>query len=121
MSDLDGYLKAVEEAMGRFASGAAGTTQAVHEAVTAFAAMPERVRELQALLADFGSPAKQLREFEAQLTTMRQQLELSAKQLAAAEVTVGRVAALAEQLAVLQEPFARAAAAWAGATPADEA
>jgi DNA repair ATPase RecN len=116
MSDLDRWFKAVEEAMARFTGGATGTTQAVQEALTAFAGMPERMRDLDALLSEFGTPATQLREFEQQLSTTRQQLELSAKQLAAAENTVSRIAALAEQLALLHEPFEKAAAAWRGST-----
>ena len=114
MSDFEPYRKAVEEVFARLAATAGNTTQAAQEAMRAFTAMPERVRELQELLAEFGTPAQQLREFEQQLSTTRQQLELSAKQLGAAEQTVSRVAALTEQLSLLQEPFARAAAAWRG-------
>lgn len=101
-------LSAVEQAMGR-AYGGSDPRRAAQDLVGGLVGVPERMAELQRVLSDFATPATQLRELEGSLATTRQQLELAAKQLQAAESAVGRVADLAEQLALLQEPFVRAA------------
>lgn len=116
-------LRAMEEAMSRFIP-TAGTTRPAMDFAADLLAMPERLRELQQLLQEFGSPATQLRAFEEQLATTRQQLVLMAQQLEGAEHAIDRFATLAEQLAGLYQPFSKAAGAWFGGEaktpPADE-
>ena len=107
-------LRAMEAAMSRFVPTAGAAAKPAMEFASELAAMPERLRDLGKLLVEFGSPAAQLRAFEEQLAVTRQQLVLMAQQLEGAEKVVQRFAGLAEQLAELQQPFSRAAAAWLG-------
>jgi chromosome segregation ATPase len=99
-------LNALEEVVGRL-SGGSDPRRATQELLGGMVALPERMAELQRVLSEFANPAERLRELETNLSSTRQQLELAAKQLESAEEAVGRVAALAEQLALLQEPFVR--------------
>ncbi len=131
MAELDRYVKAIQDLLAQIGSPAerlsameqaaarfvpqGDARKAAGELVTGLTSMPERVRELQRTLTDFATPGKQLREFEEQLKTTRQQLLLMAKQLEGAEKSIGRIADLSERLASLQEPFFNAAAAWRGA------
>ena len=129
MPDLDRYVKAIQDLLAPLGSPAERLSavdqamqriapqdarRATGELISGLAAMPERLRDLQRVLGDFASPAPQLRSFQEQLATTRQQLQLMATQLEAAEAMVGRVADLAEQLASFQQPFLDAAAAWRG-------
>lgn len=105
-------LNAMEQVLGRFP--AAETRRAAGGFVSDLAGTPERVLELRRLLAEFASPAKQLRVFEDQIGTTRQQLLLLAQQLEGVEGTIRGFAELAEQLATLQEPFTNLSAALRG-------
>ena len=131
MSEFDRYVKGIQDLLGNMPSPAerlsameqafsrftgSESRGAAHELTGGLTALPERVAELQKVLSDFGTPATQLRELEGQLAATREQLELSARQLALQEQAVGRAAALLEQLALLQEPFLNAARAWQATT-----
>ena len=128
MADLDPYVKSIQDLLSQLRSPAdrmraieqavariwqpEESRRAAGEFVAGVSAMPAHMWELQKLLSRFAAPGSQLRSFQEQLATTRQQLELMAKQLESAEATVGRFAEIAEELAALQEPFARIATAW---------
>jgi len=128
--ELDRYVKGIQDLLSQLGSPAerisameqaaarlmpqGDTRRAAGELISGLMSTPERMRDLQKTLTEFSQPAKQLREFEEQLKTTRQQLLLMAKQLEGAETAIGRIADLAERLAAFQEPWLNAAAAWRG-------
>lgn len=136
MPDLDRYVKAIQDLVSQIGSPAERLSameqatarlrpqgdprRAAGELVTGLTAMPERMRDLQRLLSEFADPGKQLRQFQEQLSTTRQQLQLMASQLETAETTIGRIADLAERLASFQEPFRNAASTLWSTDRADE-
>lgn len=136
MPDLDRYVKAIQDLVSQIGSPAERLSameqatarlrpqgdprRAAGELVTGLTAMPERMRDMQRLLSEFADPGKQMRQFQEQLSTTRQQLQLMASQLETAETTIGRIADLAERLASFQEPFRNAASTLWGNERGDE-
>jgi hypothetical protein len=105
---------AVAPAAAAAPAGAESRRGAAGDFFSGLTSMPERMRDIQRILADFSTPGPQLRAYQEQLSTTRQQLQLMASQLEAAETTISRIADLAEHFQAMQQPFIDAAAAWTG-------